>query len=38
LAITLALAEKYQYYTESEEEEEEENLVNNYGKTDNSAW
>ena len=38
LAITLALAEQYQYYTESEEDDEEETLINDYGTTDNSAW
>ena len=36
IALTLALAEKYQYFTESEEEKSEEDEIVN--STDNSAW
>jgi len=41
IALTLAMAEKYQYYTESEEEEEEmlsTGLPNISPSVDNSAW
>ena len=37
LAITLAMAQKYQYVTESEEEGEEEDEITDQSK-DNSAW
>tara|TARA_B110000444_G_C18502163_1_gene438384 strand:+ start:216 stop:488 length:273 start_codon:yes stop_codon:yes gene_type:complete len=38
LKLTLALAEKYQYVTESDEEEGEDGKEGDEGEGDNSAW